>query len=302
MSTHIAFLLGVETESRTALAKALAAHPAVQVAEDAHVLTALAHLGYYDKVHKAPYDHILAAEAQRLFVDRLPRKEADYVEACRAHCDTLYGRALEGSGKSLLLDATAQYLDIQPFLRRLYPEAPCVVVTRHPLVLLARIGARAAHRAVETAAAMLRNEDTPVLRIRAEDFAAEPSAQADAACSCLEVGFDGGVAEAAQVAAKGITPVESLAKEWRFSEHLAEAQRFVRRLAPEDLYEYGYSVEELWLPFDAPEAILPRVAPARIIAVQRRALNRMRRRVQGSGAANRLVRKLRLACDVLLRQ
>ena len=59
-----------------------------------HLLTPLAHLGYFDKVEKAPYDSVLAAESVREFVADLPGGEQDYVDACRAYMDTLYGRML----------------------------------------------------------------------------------------------------------------------------------------------------------------------------------------------------------------
>lgn len=295
-----AYLLGLKGDAMEAVAHTLSAHPAVHVARDAHVLTALAHLGYYEKVHKAAYDHVLAAEAQRLFVDRLPRKETDYVAACRAYCDVLYGRALEASGKAMLMDATPEYLAIVPFLRRVCPEAPCVVVVRHPLVWLARHGAAAAREAVEAAASLLRKG---ALGIRAEDFAAEPSAQADSICTHLGIPFDAALGEAALAAAQGIATVEDAARELVSAERLAYAQRFVRGLAAEDLSACGYAAEELWLSLDAAAGrILPRVAPGRLAAVRRKALTGMRRTAQRPGAVGRVVRKARLACDVLLRR
>jgi hypothetical protein len=302
-NVRIAFLLSLEDDGLDAMAQALSAHPKLHVARDAHVMTALAHLGYYEKVDKAAYDHVLAAEAQRLFVDRLPGKETDYVAACRAYCDTLYLRVLEASGKDLFVDATTEYLGILPFLRRIYPEAPCVVLTRHPLVLLARHGAPVARKAIEAAANLLRDAKSNVLRVRAEDFAAEPSAQVDAVCASIGVPFDAALGEVAPAAAQRIAAVEQAASEIVSSERLAQAQRFIRRLATEDLAAYGYPPEALWLPLDAAAGrILPRVAPARLATVRRRALTRMRRTAQRPGAVGRLVRKARLACDVLLRR
>ena len=74
------------------LERMLASHSQIQGGPEPHLMTPLAHLGVWDKVDKAPYDHILAAEAQKSFVAQLPNGEQDYWDACRAYCDILYGR------------------------------------------------------------------------------------------------------------------------------------------------------------------------------------------------------------------
>ena len=106
MSVQLIFVIGAPRSGTTMLERMLESHSMILGGPEPHVLTPLAHLGYYEAVDKAPYDHILAAESQRLFVDRLPGKEQDYIAACRAYCDVLYGKALEGSGKPFFLDKT----------------------------------------------------------------------------------------------------------------------------------------------------------------------------------------------------
>src|SRR5262249_14160198 len=97
----------------------------------------LAHLGYFDTVDKAPFDHLQAQQSARDFVADLPRGEADYLDACRAYADTLYGRMLaaRGKGKPLFLDKTPANALILPLLAKLYPRARYVLLPRHPAAI-----------------------------------------------------------------------------------------------------------------------------------------------------------------------
>ena len=98
MSVKMLFVIGAPRSGTTMLERMLSAHSMILGGPEPHLLTPLAHLGIWDKVDKAPYDHVLAAESQKAFVDVLPNKEQDYWDACRAYCDVLYGRYLEGTG------------------------------------------------------------------------------------------------------------------------------------------------------------------------------------------------------------
>src|SRR5215475_9242320 len=114
----------------------IGAHSLIYGRPEPHLITPLAHLGYYAKVDKAPYDAVLAAEAQREFVERLPHGEQDYIDACRAYCDTLYLRMLSTQpGKSIFLDKTPAYALILDFISKIYPTAKYVMLTRHPLAV-----------------------------------------------------------------------------------------------------------------------------------------------------------------------
>jgi hypothetical protein len=296
MAARVAFLVGPRGDGFDAAAAALAAHPDVHVAREAHVLTAFAHLGYYDKVHRAPYDHILAAEAQRLFVDRLPSREADYLDACRAYCGTLYARALEATGKTLLVDATPEYAGILPFLCRVLPDAPCVAVTRHPLALLAVPGTSPAtvRRLVEAVAALGRRGGAHRVLLRAEDLGREPQAALEPAVRAL--GIDLVPAMAAAAAEIRLSPPEEWAP--RAAERLPEAQRLVKSLSRDDLAAYGYSIEDIWGPL---EAVTGRRTIRAVPRGPRRLLGRLRSLAQRPGRVNRVLRRVRLAADVLLR-
>ena len=133
MPGSMLFIIGSPRSGTTMLERMLESHSQILGGPEPHLLTPLAHLGVWDKVDKAPYDHILAAEAQRLFISKLPNGEQDYWEACRAYCDTLYGRYLKGSGKAICLDKTPAYALILPFMMKVFPDAKYIVLTRHPL-------------------------------------------------------------------------------------------------------------------------------------------------------------------------
>ncbi|HIA47751.1 MAG TPA: hypothetical protein EYN96_07230 [Candidatus Hydrogenedentes bacterium] len=92
MNPTMLFVISSPRSGSTMLERMLDSHSQIRGGPESHLLTPLAHLGVWDKVDKAPYDHILSAESQKLFVDQLPNKKQDYWDACRAYCDTLYGR------------------------------------------------------------------------------------------------------------------------------------------------------------------------------------------------------------------
>src|SRR5690606_38495861 len=96
---------------------------------------------------------------------------------------------------------------------------------------------------------------------------------------------------------------DSWAVAFQMPDRLAEAQYLYRRVAPEDFAAFGYPAEELWLPV---EAVLGRPVERPSLtgphALRHRALAKSREIARRPGAVNRLVRKVRLACDVLLRE
>jgi len=101
----------------------LAAHSLVTGGPEPHLLTPLAHLGFWRNADRAPYDHLVAALGQRAFVASLPGRADDYWAACRAYCDRLYGAHIRASGTQTYLDKTPEYSTIWPFVTRVYPDA-----------------------------------------------------------------------------------------------------------------------------------------------------------------------------------
>src|SRR6185503_7386410 len=92
----------------TLLMRMLSSHSDIYSRAEPHLLTPLAHLGYFDTVDAAPFDHLQAAQAAKELVAELPEGENDYLAACRAYVDLLYGRLLasKGGGKRFFLDKT----------------------------------------------------------------------------------------------------------------------------------------------------------------------------------------------------
>ena len=115
MPVQMLFVISSPRSGSPMLERMLESHSMIKGGPEPHLLTPLAHLGVWAKVDKAPYDHVLAAESQKLFVENLPNKEQDYWDACRAYFDTLYGRVMEGSGKAICLDKTPAWTNL-PFM------------------------------------------------------------------------------------------------------------------------------------------------------------------------------------------
>ena len=134
MERSLILVIGPPRSGSTLLMRMLSSHSAIYSRAEPHLLTPLAHLGFYDTVDAAPFDHLQAQQSVREFVADLPRGEADYLDACRAYTDVLYGRMLaaRGKGKPFFLDKTPANALVLPFIAKLYPRARYVVLTRHP--------------------------------------------------------------------------------------------------------------------------------------------------------------------------
>src|SRR5260370_1766030 len=89
MDSRLLFVIGPPRSGSTLLMRMLSSHSAIYSRAEPHLLTPLAHLGYYDTVDTAPFDHLQAAQAVREFVADLPSGEQDYLDAFRAYTDLL---------------------------------------------------------------------------------------------------------------------------------------------------------------------------------------------------------------------
>ena len=131
MEDKVMFVVGSPRSGSTMLARMIGSHSKIFGRPEPHLMTPLAHLGYYENVQKAPYDHVLAAESMRAFVEDLPRGERDYLDACRAYADTLYTRMLSTApGKELFLDKTPAYSLVLDFIVKVYTKAKHTALTR----------------------------------------------------------------------------------------------------------------------------------------------------------------------------
>ena len=332
------FVIGSPRSGTTMLERMLSAHSMVQGGPEPHLLTPLAHLGVWDKVDEAPYDHILAAESQRLFVEQLPQGETDYWEACRAYCDVLYGRYLAAKGdKPICLDKTPAYGLILPFMQKVFPDAKYVVLTRHPMAIFSSYANsffdgdyRAAmdnnpllQRYVPALATFLRQEETPFLQVRYEDLVKAPEEWFEKICAHIEIPYEadavnygakkreeapkGGLGDPIGVAQHS-RPQTASVKKW--AQELAAApeklqlmQNTIAQLDPEDLACLGYPLETLWQPLEElPEDVAPpKKAKLSRYRLQRKLIVKGRAFTRRIPLVQRLLKTIRLACDVLLR-
>src|SRR5215510_10483523 len=113
---RLLFAIGPPRSGSTLLARMIGAHSQVFAPAEPHLLTPLAHLGYYESVERAPYDPVISQAGIRELVAALPGGERDYLAALRAYADALYGRMLEASGRRLLLDKTPAYALVLDFV------------------------------------------------------------------------------------------------------------------------------------------------------------------------------------------
>lgn len=336
LQERLVFLIGSPRSGSTLTARMLGAHPAIFAPPETHLLTPLAHLGFYANVEKAPYDPIITRQAAHELVRALPGGEADYVAAMRACSDAIYERLLAASGRPLLLEKTPAYALVLPFLAALYPNAKYLVLTRHPLAVWSSYvesffdgDAVAAHannpileRYVPAIARFLREDAVPILHVGYESLVREPEAEMRRVCAFLGVDFDPGMVEYGRegqpqpAVAAGLGDPITVAKEQRPTTksvakwatemadapgHLEQAQQILDRLDDVDLETWGYPRAAIQEQLDAvtPSGRRKR-RPWNRYAIERRLLVVLRRNIH-QNAFGRLVKRVRFVCDVLLR-
>lgn len=339
MQDRLVFLVGSPRSGSTLLSRVLGAHSAIFAPEEPHLITPLAHLGYYDAVEEAPYDPVITRTAARTLVADLPGGEAEYLDALRAYTDRIYGGLFQNAGEArLLLDKTPAYALSLDFLARLYPQAKFIVLTRHPVAVWSSYvdsffdgDDAVAHdhnplleRYVPAIARFLREEKVPFHRVQYENLVQEPEENARSICEFLGIDFEPGMVDYGSapnakgestrglgdpttVAQQSRPTTDSLSK-WAKaatgkSERVALYQEIIARLADEDLETWGFSRAEIVRELDAIDlAGVPAPRPRLTrYALERRVLVGIRRRIQPDNGLGRLVKKVREVCDVLLR-
>lgn len=315
----------------------IGSHSAVHTHPEPHLVTPLAYLGYYDTVDKAPFDHINSAEAIKLFVASLPRKEDDYLDALRAYADTMYGRMLAPSGKRYFMDKTPAYALVLPFLTKLYPRAKYVVLTRHPLAIFSSFANsffdgdwEKAHsfnplveRYVPAIAKMLRERPVPLCHVKYEDVVASPEQHLERVFAYMEVenepeavnygerfGGDKTIANKGPGDPIGVSkhsrPVTDSLHKWAAelkndAGKRALAERMIANVSDEDLQTWGWPRARV---FDALEQAGGKAPPKPVInayTLQRKVMLALKKDIH-TRPHGAVVKKLRYYCDVLLRE
>ena len=335
MEDRLVFLIGSPRSGSTLTARMLGAHSAVHAPPETHLLTPLAHLGYFGTVERAPYDPFITRQAAHQLVAALPGGEDDYLTALRACSDAIYRRLLEAGGGELLLEKTPAYALVLDFVTRLYPKARYLVLTRHPLAVWSSYvesffdgDHEVAHafnplleRYVPPIARLLRERPVPLLQLRYEELVREPEREMRRVAAFLGIDFEPGMVEyggdgEVPKAAAGLGDPINVGREKRPTTRsvarwataladdpakLAQARRILERLLDPDLEAWGYPRAAIAAELDAvaPSGRAPRRAWGRY-ALERRLLVRLRRNIHHN-AFGRWVRRVRMVCDVLLR-
>lgn len=337
MQDRLVFVIGVMRSGSTLLARMLGAHGAIYAPAEPHLITPLAHLGYYDKVERAPYDPIITQRAARALVPALARQEEDYLEALRACTDSLYSKLLAPSGRRLLVDKTPAYALVLDFLVKLYPDARYVVLTRNPMAVWSSVvdsffdgNHEVAHahnpvleRYVPAIGRFLRERPVPRVHLRYEDLVQDPEGQTRRLCEHLSIPFeahmiDYGEQASGQIeaprglgdpirAARESRPTTDSLDKWTKAlegrpEKVLQCQQILARLLDDDLASWGFERAAL----EAQLSAIPGTGGGRRgprpwrHTLERRVLVRLRHNIHHN-AFGRLVRSVRDACDVLLR-
>jgi len=334
---RLLFVIGPPRSGTTLLMRMLSSHSAIYSRAEPHLLTPLAHLGYYDTVDAAPFDHLQAAQAAREFVADLPRGEHDYLDACRAYVDVLYGRMLaaRGKGKPLFLDKTPANALILPFVSKLYPQARCVVLTRHPAAVFssyansffdgdyeaARRFNPILNRYVPAMARFLRERPMPLIQVQYEQLVQRPEAEMCRVLDFLGVPFEPGVIEYGEhehdskglgdplTVDKHTRPVTASVEKWarelaQVPAKLQLVREMVATIDDADLETWGFPRATLFDPVAAAARQhgepLPPPPWSDRFRLERKLLRVLRRNIQHN-AFGRIVRRTRMLCDVLLR-
>jgi hypothetical protein len=336
MQDRLIFLIGAPRSGTTLLARMLSAHSQIYGRAEPHLITPIAHLGYFGNVQKAPYDPFNAEQAVKEVVAEIPRGEAGYLEALRAYTDSMYAQMMERApaGKRFFLDKTPAYGLVLPFLTKLYSRARYVVLTRHPLAILTSYvesffdgdyHVAIAHnpilqRYVPALAHLVRTQPVPLVWVKYEELVKDPETHFRRVCEHLGIPFEAqaisygesgeefkGLGDPTGVA-KHTRPVTSSVSKWAAEiandpATLALVTQLLDTLDPADLDTLGYPREKIVAQLAAATGAAVPVkskGPLRY-RMERRVLVALRRNIHHN-ALGRQLKRLRFALDVLLRE
>jgi hypothetical protein len=338
MSQRMFFVVGAPRSGTTLLMRMLNVHPEIYTRPEPHLLTPLAHLGYYAYVDKAPYDQLQAAQSVKEFVGALEGGEETYLEALRAYTDQMYGKMLEPTGKRFFLDKTPAYGLILPFLEKLYPDAVFIILTRHPFAIFSSFAEsffdddwevawthnKIVERYVPALASFVRNHTCKRFHhVRYEDLVADPEKELRAICAAADMPYTPDMINYGQkqLDATGLgDPIgvgkdtkpntKSLHKWARSVAHnerrMEMCREMVRYVDDADLELIGYTRDGLWAPLADVSPEKAKEAQNKAVQwdryhVERRLLVWLRRDIHTS-VLGKLLKKLRFYTDVLLRE
>ena len=335
MEDRLVFVISPPRSGSTLLMRILNATSLIHSRPESHLFPALAHLGYWEAVEKAPYDQLQAQQAAREFVKDLPRGEDDYYEACRVYADVIFDRLMQKArpGERLFLEKTPANALVLPFLQKVYPRAKYIILTRHPAAIFSSYAQSffdgdydaavrfnpILSRYIPVMARFLREKPAPALHVRYEDVVSQPEAELRRISDFLGIPFEPEALnyKKKEVQGEGLgdpigvqkhdRPVTDSIEKWAI-ELAADPKKFeivAKQLAgvsPEDLALWGNPADTLWEPMKAADAAKYKPAKKKwdTWARQRRILVWLRKDIHNK-PWGKLLTRLRFFCDVMLR-
>ena len=329
VESRLIFVLSAPRSGSTLLMRILNATEQIAARSEPHLIPPLAHLGYWDCVEKAPYDQLQAQDAIRAFVSSRDRGEELYYQACKAYVDTLYGAMLKDGGTQYFLDKTPANALVLPFLKKLYPNAHYIVLTRHPAAIFASYvesffdgDARAAagfnpilSRYIPAIADFIEHPPQNMIHVSYEQLVQEPQHTLARLCSFLNIpmqeealnynraNVEKGLGDPIGVG-QNSRPVQDSLERWvsffhkrPYAKEILDEQLI--GISDEQLSFFGTSFPELWKPLGKTMKEAKKRKTNRFM-VERKVLIALRRNIhrRPHGA---WVRSVRRFCDVLLR-
>ena len=239
-----------------------------------HLITPIAHLGYFGKVQKAPYDQINVEQAIKEMVAELPRGEAGYLDALRAYTDAIYAQMLRVAAAR---QAALPRQDARLRARAAIPHealsdartTSCSRAIRSRCCRrtssrssTATIASRSSHNPSSSATCrrsrgMVRERPVPNVYVRYEELVKDPETHFRRVCDHLGIPFEEkaiGYGESGEAfkglgdptgVARHTRPVTTSVSKWAAEiasnpETLALVSRRRRQLDPADLETLGY--------------------------------------------------------------
>ena len=206
METKLLFVIGPPRSGSTLLMRMLSSHSAIYSRAEPHLLTPLAHLGYYDTVDAAPFDHLQAHSRRasssptcRAARPTTSTPAAPTPTSSTAGCSRPAARASRSSSTRRRRTRWCC-----PFLAKLYPQARYVVLTRHPAAIWSSyansffdgdyVAARKfnpiLNRYVPAMARFLREKPVPLVRVGYETLVQRPEEEMRRVFAFLDLPFE----------------------------------------------------------------------------------------------------------------
>ena len=334
MQDRLLFLISTPRSGSTLLMRILNATSQIYSRPESHIFPALAHLGFYETVEKAPYDQLQAQDAIRDFVQELPNGEETYYEACRAYSDCLLSNmlAVASNGEKYYLEKTPANALVLPFLTKIYPTAKYIVLTRHPAAIFASYANsffdgdyQAAlafnpilSRYVPAIANFLRQKEVSFAHVSYEQLSTNPTEVLQQISSYLEIPYEPQALNyKSATVSKGLgdpigvdkheRPVATSIHKW--AQELASDKTKLdtvttqlKWVSSDDLSTWGYPIENLWEPMKSVDSSAYQSAKKDMnrYGLTRKALVWLRKDIHNRSLGN-MVKRVRYYCDVLLR-